>query len=323
MRQQSNKLFVIIFLSMVLVLLSLFYVYLFVSAPPTEAVWGKYIRPILGIYAVGNHPGQTLKQPSDVAFDAGGRIYVADTGGGRIAVFDQNGRFSQAIGTRVGPDRLALPMGVSVGENGLVYVADQARDRVVTYSRLGRVLSVLPITDPIKPLAHENRLYVAAGSRVYVFNIKTYRRLFTIVLRKNGNELGMAGGVAVGAQGEIFVSDIRDRVVREFDRSGKYKRSIGGPSANKGPERRYGLPVGLAVDDANELYVVDAFYHQIEVVRRASGPIRVSQKGQREGELYFPQGIAYWRNGVFAVADKYNDRIQLLKIDTSRPLRAY
>jgi hypothetical protein len=41
---------------------------------------------------------------------------------------------------------------------------------------------------------------------------------------------------------------------------------------------------------------------------------KVGSWGHNEGELYYPAGIAYGGNETFAIADKFNDRVQVLRI---------
>ncbi len=319
LRVNSNRLFGFILFLLILVFSGLLYAYSVLVRPAVEVVSSPHMELLFGIYAFGNRPDQFLDRPSDVAFDSSGRIYVADTGRSRVLVFDDRGRFIRKIGrARDRKGWLKLPMGITVSEKGRIYVADQDRDAIVVFSPNGRVLREIKVESPIKPLAHDGRLYVSTSSGVVVFNLRSGRRLFRFGRPGNGEgEFSIAAGLAVGSGGDIFVSDLNNLRIQAFNKSGDFQWTAGKPPSDlMARGRRFGLPAGLSVDDDGLLYVVDAFHHQIEVLTDTGDSLlSLSAKGQKEGELYYPQGIAYWKDRIFAVADKHNDRIQVFKID--------
>lgn len=68
-------------------------------------------------------------QPEDVAVDAQGRIYVADSGADRVVVLDAG--LSQTA--TVTADGLHHPSAVNIGPDGRVFVSDTYNDRVLVY----------------------------------------------------------------------------------------------------------------------------------------------------------------------------------------------
>jgi DNA-binding beta-propeller fold protein YncE len=77
--------------------------------------------------------------PGDVAVAPDGRVYVADTGHDRIAVYDASGAFLKAwghLGYTEATDELIEPYGISI-DRGLVYVADAGNARVMVYDQEG------------------------------------------------------------------------------------------------------------------------------------------------------------------------------------------
>lgn len=91
--------------------------------------------------ARGEDPATTavLFNPNDAAFGSDGRIYVADMGHNRIAVFSGvDGHYLSAWGTLGfhGETELYEPHGLTVA-NGLVYVADSGNARVMVYDADG------------------------------------------------------------------------------------------------------------------------------------------------------------------------------------------
>ena len=309
-----SKLFVVL----LFVFGALLYVYIIVIRPPVETYSNSDFHPLFGIYATGNKPGQLLKRPSDVAFDTAGNLYIADTGNGRVLMFNGRGRFLKRIGrTGTGRGRLSVPMGIDVSDDGLVYVADQAGNKVVCFGPDGKVKWEIKVKSPTKPLVVGSKLYIANRSGVSVHKRITGSRLFRFgkAGRAEG-EFNNAVGLAVGKSGMIYVSDLNNLRIQGFDKTGNFKWAAGKPPTElDGSGRRFGLPAGVALDEQGLLYVVDAFNHQIIVLDTKGMMVaKLSQRGEKEGQLYFPQGIAYWKEGIFAIADKYNDRIQVVEI---------
>ncbi len=76
-------------------------------------------------------------------------------------------------------------------------------------------------------------------------------------------------------------------------------------------EAAFGRPVSIS-HDADAVYVVDAEAHEVRVFSRAGVFLRVlGRKGQGPGEFAAPADLDA-RDGRLYVADKFNDRIQVL-----------
>jgi tripartite motif-containing protein 71 len=77
-----------------------------------------------------------LRNPGGIAIDSGDNVYVADSGNGRIAVFNPFGKFIRSIGG----DELVTPGGVEIDEEGAVWVADVGQGEVLVFGRGGALL---------------------------------------------------------------------------------------------------------------------------------------------------------------------------------------
>jgi len=85
-------------------------------------------------------PGSSFSQPSDVAWDRAGNIYVADGLGAnnRIAKFDKDGRFLAHWGsTGTGPGQFNGVKAIAIDAQDNVYVADMGNKRIQVFDAQG------------------------------------------------------------------------------------------------------------------------------------------------------------------------------------------
>ena len=86
-------------------------------------------------------PG-TFSQPTHVALDGDGNVYVTDTLNNRVEIFDADGQFISEFGKAGdGPGFFARPKGIAVDCDGHIWVVDGAQSRVQVFDREGRLLS--------------------------------------------------------------------------------------------------------------------------------------------------------------------------------------
>jgi DNA-binding beta-propeller fold protein YncE len=72
-----------------------------------------------------------LYNPKDVAVAADGRVWIADSGNGRLVLCDADLGKPRTIGKQgSGPEEFLAPIGIAVGPSGLVYVADAGNGRI-------------------------------------------------------------------------------------------------------------------------------------------------------------------------------------------------
>jgi sugar lactone lactonase YvrE len=155
--------------------------------------------------------------------------------------------------------------------------------------------------------------------------------------------LAQPSGLALSADGRLFVADSESNAVREVDLESVYLSTVaGGDLFDFGDEdgvgdmARFAHPVDVAVG-GRYVYVTDTYNHRIKEIEAASGRVRslfgnghaLRQRAAREEGLPFlpaetgatrslffePQGVSA-SNDVLYVADTNNHRVLAIELDT-------
>jgi len=196
-----------------------------------------------------------LADPRGVAVDRFGNLFVADTGNHRIRKVDRSGVITTIAGTgRQGfsgdgsaatAADLNTPIGLAINVEGEVYVADASNNRVRRISPSGSIDTV-------------------AGTGVAGFSgdgaAATLARLSFPV------------GVAVAAQGSLYIADLGNNRVRKVDLRNNITTVAGsresGYGGDGGPARSAKLnrPFGVAVDSTGIVYIADTGNNRIRRV---------------------------------------------------------
>lgn len=114
-----------------------------------------------------------LFQPTNLAVDQKGRIYVSDSGGFATKIFDSEGNHTRTVGELgVTPGQFSLPKGVGVDHEGRFYVVDAAAPVVQLFDADGRLLMFFgqPST------SGSAGLYLPAGLSVNYENVGLFQK---------------------------------------------------------------------------------------------------------------------------------------------------
>ncbi|MDI6891794.1 MAG: NHL repeat-containing protein [Actinomycetota bacterium] len=314
--------FLIIVLIVLLLLLGVL-VYLYwalyrPSVPVISPLRVKGMTHLTTIYGYGDKPGELMGRPHGVAVDKDGNIYIADMENARILVFDKTAKFLFKFGERgTGEGQFLNPMGVAVAPNGRIYVTENNLSKVLIFNSKGKFIKEFGVMMPLMPTVALNKLYLTTYGHVIIYDL-------------DGNELAKWGkkgklaeqfdcptGIAVDKAGNVYVSDTLNLRLQALNKDGEVLWVVGEPAKDiKALGRRFGLPAGLTIDENNLLYLADAFHFSIRVLNTKGKELAElgGELGEKEGQFNHAAGIASAGGGVFVVADKYNDRVQLLKI---------
>jgi uncharacterized protein (TIGR03663 family) len=209
---------------------------------------GPSVLPLLATQAIGS--AEELAQPTGLAVDRQGRVYVADTGNHRIQVFDADGSLEQTIGSfGQGEGQFHEPRGVAVDRQGNIYVADTWNARIVKLSRSGRWLRTWGEGD--EDLGN-GRMVTRTGAT------------------QEGNlqaPLGFFGprGVAVDADGNVYIVDTGNKRIVVTDDEGTYLYQWGAAGSEAG---KFNEPTTIAFDSGGNAYVADTWNGRVQVFPR-------------------------------------------------------
>jgi DNA-binding beta-propeller fold protein YncE len=221
-------------------------------------------------------------EPWGVAVDDEGRIYVADTWNGRIQVFDANGEFLRSwgfFGSTNGelgdPYALFGPRGLAIDNAGNLLVADTGNKRIITFTPDGTLVNQVGgggvilgrFEEPVGIAvdAADGSIYVADAwnQRIQKLDAALQPLAEWPVPGWESREIFHKPYLAVAANGDVYASDPQQYRIMVYDRNGQLKAAFGdfGPEMN-----RFGLPVGVAYDPANnQVLVADSDNNRVMV----------------------------------------------------------
>src|SRR3954462_1084015 len=230
-------------------------------------------------FGSGVQPGGHFVQIGGIATDNAGRVYVADTGAGRIEVFD-SGEAGNTYLTSIGVGKLVQPVDVDVDLRNRIFVTDEGTDKVVEFDTLndgapfmrewgGRGTELNKMSGPrfVHPDTTGLAYNTEAGNvRVQWFAPKDKQM---VALSAFGTAdpptFNNPEGLTMDdATREIYVSNNSDPdgAVRIYDSRGFYLGQVAGPGSGPGQLRS---PRGLSIDPLGRLIVADSGNNRIDV----------------------------------------------------------
>lgn len=183
---------------------------------------GTKNKRIIGDDSLGRPTGIAINQKEK-------RIYVVDTLGHRVDVFDPEGKKLFSFGAHgTGDGQFNYPTHIVVDRNGDVLVMDSLNFRVEIFDHDGKYISQFGgngtgIKDFMKPK-----------------------------------------GIAVDSEGHVWVSDSLRNSIQVFDRQGRLLLIFGKLGAGPG---EFNVPAGLFMDSKDRLIVADSYNYRIQLLQ--------------------------------------------------------
>jgi sugar lactone lactonase YvrE len=282
------------------------------TAPPAALIvtYPLYLSTVAGQAgssgsADGSGNAARFNDPSDVATDSSGNVYVADTNNHTIRKITPAGVVSTLAGlagTSGSADgagsaaRFNLPAGLTVDASGNVYVAD-------TYNHTVRKVTATGMVSTVAGLAGTSGSADGTGGNAR-FNYPS--------------------GVCVDSAGNLYVADTNNFTIRKITPAGVVSTvaglaGVGGISDGTGSAARFSSPEGVTVDGSGNLYVTDTDNHTIRKITPAgavttlAGLAGTSGGGDGSGsvaQFQYPSDLTVDSTGILYVADTDNHTIR-------------
>jgi sugar lactone lactonase YvrE len=257
----------------------------------------------------GNATAAQLINPTGVAVDSVGNVYIADPGTHRIRRVSAAGVITTVAGNGNpgfngdgGPAiaaQLNFPLGVAVDSASNLYVVDTGNER-------------------IRKVTPEGVISTVAGNGTAGFSGDGGPA--------TAAQLDAQDGVAVDSAGNLYIADSFNFRIRKVTAAGVISTVAGngtpGYSGDGGPATaaQIGNPTGVAVDSAGNLYFSDVHFHRVRrvtpdgIISTVAGTGTAGFSGDggpaTVAQLNGPVGVAVDAGASLYVADQSNFRIR-------------
>ena len=170
-----------------------------------------------------------FKQPTGLAMNGQGDLYVVDTLQHKVFKFNAAGELDNIIGKRgTNNAEFNFPTMISVNKNNEVLVTDSLNFRVQVFSAHGKFKHQI------------SQLGNASGYQ----------------LRPKG--------VATDLQGNVYIVDSLFHNLQIFNQQGQYLLSVGERGQALG---QFWLPAGIHIDQQQTVYVADSYNHRVQIFK--------------------------------------------------------
>lgn len=267
----------------------------------------------------GEDEDEDVARPMAVAVDSMDRVVIADSGRGRVHIFDRKtGEYSYLRGTEM--ETLRLPVGVATDAKGNIYVADGEHGKIFVFKPDGSYDSDLDspkwLTRPsgIAIDKARQRLYVVdtPSHDVKIFDLEKRALLKTFGERGEQNgEFNYPSFVTVDKAGQLYVTDTLNSRIQVFDVDGRFLRAFGKKGDGTGD---LSAPKGVGVDSEGHTYVADADFDNLQIFdEKGRLLLFLGASGQTAGKFWLPTGLFVDDRDRIYVADSYNKRVQIFQ----------
>ena len=250
-----------------------------------------------------------LSQPTCIAIDTHGNVYIADQFNKRIRKVTTTGIISTVAGNGIRgysgdsgqatAAELNYPSGITVDDSGNIFIADFYNYRIRKVTTKGIIYTIAG--DSTQGYSGDGGAATAA-------------------------ELSYPSGVALDAKGNIYIADMGNNRIRIVNKAGVINTIAG--NGNSGYSGDGGLataaelnsPYGLTVDIFGNIYIADNLNNRIRKINNAGIISTIAGNGTAGysgdgivatmAELYSPFGVSVDSLGDIYIADEINNRIR-------------
>lgn len=277
-----------------------------------------------------------LQEPTGIAVDANGVIYIADAGNHAIRKIDTQGNVvtlagSGLLGLKDGAAASAMfyrPMDVAVAADGTVYVADTLNHVIRSISPTGQVAT---LNAPSTRVVEVSPGQAVASGDFADGDLATAK-------------FNEPSSIVLDAKGNLYVSDSGNHRIRYIDlsqrkvitvaggsmaadKSGVYEKkelyATGDYADGNALQALFHFPQGLALTAEGGVVIADSGNHSIRYLFDGKVTTLAGDAAQGTGEsdgiesgaeFQYPTDVALLPNGSIAVADSFNNKVRRVSL---------
>jgi len=258
--------------------------------------------------------------PYGIAVDSKGKVYVADQKVGAVFIFNTETHDTEMIRNGI-EAHFGWINGLAIDDDDRLFVSDGKMHRVMIFNPKHEVEGQITegLVDPVGiALDTTNRiLYVVdtQQDQVIVFDADTLKLLRRIGTGGKNHYLTTPGdfgapqGVAVDADGNVYVTDTMNNRVEIFDADGGFISLFGKHGDGPGALAR---PKGIAVDADGHIWVADEMEDRLQVFNRDGQLLTYIGTGHGDlpGQFKALVGVAIDKKNRVFTTEQYPGRLQ-------------
>jgi len=312
----------------------------------------------------------SLTSVTNITVGPDGSLYIADASNNRIRKVDRQGIITTVAGNGSagfsgdgGPAtqaQLNFPTAVAVGLDGSLYITDSINDRVRRVGTDGIITTVAgsdALSGPIGDggpavqarLDYPRAIAIGPDSSLYIGELfrPRIRRVGSdgIITTVAGNgtrgysgdggpatqaQLNLPYGVAVGADGSLYIADSSNELIRRVGSDGRITTVAGmgsisfGGDGGPATEAQFDYPVSVVVGAEGQLYIADFDNNRIRRIGSDGLITTIAGDGvpgfsgdggpALQAQLNFPVAVAVGPDGNLYIADLYNSRVRRVEL---------
>jgi uncharacterized repeat protein (TIGR01451 family) len=238
-----------------------------------------------------------LQDPTSVAVDGSGNVYIADSTN-RIKKWSAATQQVTTVGPSAGLGYV-YPFGVAVDGSGNVYVSDQVANTITEWNGATQEKTTLVSSGLVNPTG----VAVDGCGNVYIADtynnaIKEWNAATHLVTTLVSSGLIYPYGVAVDGSGNVYIADTDNNAIMEWSASTQQLITLVSSGLN--------TPVGVAVDGSGNVYIADKSSYAIREWSAATQQVTTLVSSG----LASPFGVAVDGSGNVYIADTANNAIK-------------
>jgi sugar lactone lactonase YvrE len=266
-----------------------------------------------------------LAEPYGIAIDSKNNLYVADQKVGAIFIFNTETREVEMIKNKEHAHFVRI-VGLAMDDNDRLFVSDPGLRHVLVFNSAHKAEDVITegmVEPSMLALDRENRLLYVSDidlDQVLVYDADSFKLKRKIGTTGKNHELTSPGdlakptGLAVDAEGNLYVCDTLNNRIEVFDADGKFISTYGKNGDGPG---YFARPKGIAIDGDGHIWVADGMQDRVQVFNpQWDLLITFGGHGILPGQFQGLVSVAIDKNNRVFTSEIYPGRVQQFRYVT-------